>query len=69
MWIVGDSKGYNSFYHDGELIDRTNTNIWPILTIVSSSQQLVAIGKQRIGVFNTAYIEFTVLLNEDYLYL
>lgn len=27
MWIVGDSKGYNSFYHDGELIDRTNTNI------------------------------------------
>lgn len=20
MWIVGDSKGYNSFYHDGSLL-------------------------------------------------
>ncbi|OMJ71877.1 hypothetical protein SteCoe_29791 [Stentor coeruleus] len=65
MWIVGDSKGdITVFNHDGELIDRTNTNFGPIHTIAVSGQQLVVSGKRRIGVFNSATMEFTTLCNE-----
>ncbi|OMJ94011.1 hypothetical protein SteCoe_2929 [Stentor coeruleus] len=65
MWVVGDSKsGISIFNHDGELIDRTNIHFGPILTIVTSGQQLVVSGKRRIGVFNTAAMEFTTLCNE-----
>ncbi|OMJ82852.1 hypothetical protein SteCoe_16319 [Stentor coeruleus] len=65
MWIIGDSKGgITVFSHDGEFIDRVNTNIGPILTIATLGQQLIVSGKKRIGVFNTASMEFTTLCYE-----